>query len=287
MIPCLVADRPISLKIIRGFNAMKPNIKIGLMSHANTSINFQNIFSKYPCAPDDYCEIVGMNCPHNKCIDLCDIGFNIKNEVVKICDSGIFQKKGCNMTYYELFETYDLMKTDYGIIIDEVRNKKNTLQSAEKALLCYNENSYKFKLVGVAQGNNIDEYVDCYEELKSMGYSYIAIGGLLRKRNNTARYTFVKNTNLMIDVLKEIRNIDKDGWIYALGCYHPKRHSILLKYNVFGSDYKGWIFQYDIAKGVKSNIPVSDIEGRRKSRFQQVRQYLLSIFDLPQTLKLK
>jgi len=30
----------------------------------------------------------------------------------------------------------------------------------------------------------------------------------------------------------------------VLGCYHPRRHALFDKHRVFGSDYKGWIFNY-------------------------------------------
>lgn len=282
MIPFLVADRPASLRIINGFEINDDSVKLGLMSHANTSVNFQKLFSSFPCITNSVCEIIKDECPYQSNIELCKEGLNKKNNVIKICDSGIFQKNGCNMSYNELFNIYDLMKTDYGIIKDELRNKKNTIKSAKEGINVYKNGSHNFKLVGVAQGKNIKEYLNCYEELKSMDYDHIAIGGLLKKRNNTVRYTFVSNTEFMEKLLNEIRKKYDDDWIYTLGCYHPKRHNTLLKYSVFGSDYKGWIFQYDIGKGKKSKISSDDKEERRKLRYKQVRTYLQSVYNLSQ-----
>jgi hypothetical protein len=32
--------------------------------------------------------------------------------------------------------------------------------------------------------------------------------------------------------------------MFVLGSYHPKRHALFEKHRLFGSDYKGWIFNY-------------------------------------------
>ncbi|EIJ65776.1 hypothetical protein BD31_I0839 [Candidatus Nitrosopumilus salaria BD31] len=58
--------------------------------------------------------------------------FTGKN-IVKITDSGIFTKDGgLSKNYSELFEKYEEMGTDYGIILDVLKNKKKTIQSAKK-----------------------------------------------------------------------------------------------------------------------------------------------------------
>ena len=282
MIPFLVADRPASLNIISGLETKYESIKIGLMGHANTSENFQKYFARFPCVTNGVCNVIKDECPYNGNLKSCKEGLIRRNSIIKMCDSGIFQKNGCNMNYDELFNLYDLMNTNYGVIKDELKNKNITLESAIEAIKIYREKSYNFNLVGVAQGKSVREYIDCYDDLKSLGYDYIAVGGLLKKRNNTVRYTFVSNTNFMENVLSSIREKYKNDWIYVLGCYHPKRHDLLLNYNVYGSDYKGWIFQYDIGRGKKSKISSDNKERRRKSRYQQVRTYLKSIYNLPQ-----
>jgi hypothetical protein len=48
----------------------------------------------------------------------------------------------------------------------------------------------------------------------------------------------------MQDVLKKVRERFNPEWLFPLGCYHPKRREIFQELEVWGSDYKGWIFQY-------------------------------------------
>jgi hypothetical protein len=214
MIPFFVVDRPISLKIIGGLKIPRGQ-KIGLMAHANTSPNFRKAFREHP-----------------------------RRRVVKMCDSAIFNRGGCRTGYKELFETYESMHTDYGVIIDVFRNKSATLKSAKEALAKYRAGHYTFKLVAVAQGKTVGQYLDCYRQLRRMGYRYIAIGGLLEKRERTARYTNVRSEKLLIKVLKQAREEFSPEWLFALGCLHPSRLKLFKELDVWG-DYKGWIFEYD------------------------------------------
>jgi len=54
-------------------------------------------------------------------------------------------------------------------MIDFLKEKDKTIKSAAKAMEVYEESERPFKLVGVAQGNTLAEYMQCYEELKSIG----------------------------------------------------------------------------------------------------------------------
>lgn len=224
-IPFFVVDRPISLDILKYCEIHKQSEYFGLMGHANTSDNFQNLFRKFP-----------------------------SSNIFKMVDSGVFTKDGCKLKYKDLFSTYEKMGADYGIMIDILKDKDKTLKSAQKAIKIYHKGNYRFNLVGVAQGNDLEEYVECYKELKSLGFNHIAIGGLLKKSLNSARYVKVKNENFLVEVLREIRNFDQRGWLFTLGCYHPKRHSLLKKFGVFGADYKGWILNYKTPKQILENI---------------------------------
>jgi len=51
MIPFYVADRPISLSILKGIE-LPENITIGIMGRATTSLSFQRLFSEYPYGID-------------------------------------------------------------------------------------------------------------------------------------------------------------------------------------------------------------------------------------------
>jgi hypothetical protein len=109
----------------------------------------------------------------------------IASLTIKMVDSGIFGKNGCDLNYDELFREYDQMNADYGVIIDVLRDAEATLANAKTALAEYRKSAHKFKLVGVAQETNPDGYYRCYERLKELGFKCIAIGGLLRKWKNT------------------------------------------------------------------------------------------------------
>lgn len=215
-IPFFVVDRPMSLKLLEFCGIRDLRCKIGLMGHANTSKNFQKMFR----------------------------GFKAVN-VVKMADSGVFTKHG-NLTkgYEQLFEIYENMSVEYGIIIDVIKDKEGTVRSAKEAIKVYEKSNHNFKLVGVAQGNTVDDYLDCYTKLKGLDFKFIAIGGLLKKIENTMRYVKVRNEKFLEDVVKNIRGKYLEDWLFILGCYHPDRHQIFRKYNVFGADYKGWILNY-------------------------------------------
>ena len=136
------------------------------------------------------------------------------------------------------------MESNFGIIIDYLKDSLKTLKSAEKALKVYSSRKYNFELIGAAQGNNLNEYLNCFSELQKMGYKYIAIGGLL-KRNGSSSILSVEDEKFLEILLREIREKFNPEWLFTLGVFHPKRVETLKKYNVWGADYKGWIFQYN------------------------------------------
>jgi hypothetical protein len=89
----------------------------------------------------------------------------------------------------------------------------------------------------------VSEYLECYRRLKELGYRNIAVGGLLQKKERSARYLHVGNEDLLEEVLKKIRIEFDPKWLFVLGCLHPSRLAMFNELNVWG-DYKGWIFEY-------------------------------------------
>jgi hypothetical protein len=244
MIPFLVVDRPASLRIIKGANLDKP---IGLMSHANTTPLFRDLFRSYPCG-EDLCHAINplgkTKCKLDFDASKCDTALGMRQNTIKMCDCGMFTKDGAQNEYPELFKIYDYMGADYGIMLDVFRDKDATIKSAQQAIEVYKREEHKFRLVLVAQGNNVDEFLSCYEKLQELGGEYIAIGGLLQRVANTVRYVQVRSEADTYEVLKQVREKFNPDWLFALGCYHPKRHDMFEQLGVWGSDYKGWIFQY-------------------------------------------
>lgn len=253
MIPFFVADRPMSLRLLKGLPLQAyPNARIGLMAHANTTPNFQKAFDNYPCDNLQFCDAVGGPCECPDAIEECSTRHYILEHTIKMCDSGIFTREGATLTYNELFEAYTQMGVEYGIIIDVFQDLEATLRSAETALQSYARYADKFHLVGVAQGETVDDYLECYSRLRQMGFDHIAIGGLLRRRENTVRFPYVRDKEFMMQVLVELRELYPNDWLFALGCFHPSRLSRFQELGV-RADYKGWIFQYE--KRNESLIP--------------------------------
>jgi len=158
-------------------------------------------------------------------------------------DSGVFTKNGCGLSYSELFERYDNMGVDYGVMIDILKNSKGTVLSAAEALQEYERKKRHFTLVGVAQGNTMDEYLECYEYLCALGFQCIAIGGLLQKRRG-AKFVAVRDNAFLLNILDAIGGQFSPKWLFALGCFSPSRIDAFVKRDLWGSDYKGWIFNY-------------------------------------------
>ncbi len=267
IIPFFVADRLVSLRIIKSSGLHKYDVKVGIMGHANTSKHFQDLFQIYPCTDNEFCDIINGSCPYNYDLKKCSAGSLIRKRTIRACDSGVFTKNGCDRAYKDLFKIYQNMDADYGIVIDYLKDKKKTIKSASDALKEYKKKDYSFKLIGVAQGNTPEEYLECYNGLKKLGYKHIAIGGLLKKLENTARYTRVRDETFLYNVIKTIRDKYPDDWLFVLGCYHPKRHDKFNELNVFGGDYKGWIFNYE-------KKPFLTAEAAQKDRFLQIHEYI-------------
>ena len=232
LIPFFVVDRPISLDILMCLFSKYPKRKWGILTHAFTSEKFKKKFKDFPKSS---------TCLLNK---EKQISLNIsRNNIIKIVDSGIFVSKR-EISYEELFEIYEFLDADFGVIIDHLKDVDRTLESAKKALEVYKRRTYKFKLIAVAQGNTIEEYLKCYEELRKMGYKYIAIGGLLKRKGNSS-IVVLKCEKFLKDLLERIKEKFDPTWLFTFGVFNQKRISTLKNFNVTGADYKGWLFQYD------------------------------------------
>ncbi len=259
LIPFCVADRPISLSIIKGVS-LASGLKIGIISQAaTTSEAFKKFFASYPYKTD---VIYSNGEPTNQAI---------RSRTIKMADSGIFGKNGCSLTYEELFRAYRLMKTEYGIIIDVFGDCDKTVESAKEALKEYDEERDHFNLVAVAQGNTVDEYLRCYDELQVMGYEYIALGGLLRKRKNTVRYAHMRGGTFLEVLLKRVREKFNPDWLFLLGVFHPKRVELFKEYGVWGSDCKGWIFNYAKQEEVLDLIRTKELQGNCRVAFPELK----------------
>src|SRR6266571_3498655 len=268
MIPFLVADRPASLRILSGLDLPRRRRIMGLMTHANTTERFAELFRDFPCGEPDYCRLLHETKRHVK--GRCRSGREYSALFAKMGDSGVFTRDGCQISDYEdLYRKYRRLGVHFGIIIDYLKDPERTLESAAQAMEVYLGHADRsFKLVGVAQGNSLAEYLDCYSRLRKIGFERIALGGLLQKKENSKRFVHVRDEQMLYNVLRVLRRKYPSDWMFALGAYHPKRHNRLDALNVWGGDYKGWIFHYPQTKSSHSR------RWHDRRRYTAVRRYI-------------
>jgi len=239
MYPIFVADRPASLRILSGLTDHKD--QFGILAHAFTTDNFKKEFNEFKLAS------------------------------VKVGDSGIYQGK--EISYPELFLEYEKMGVTHGIIKDHYKDPERTFISAKEAIKVYlngkNKGLYNFELVGVAQGDTVADYIQSYVAQKKLGFRMVAIGGLLYKIENHKRMVKLSKSVLLRNVLTSIRNMYPNDDLFPLGVFHKNRIRLFSELNIWGADYKGWIFKYNIGES-----------HRKGNRFEQIRSYLKSdIFE--------
>ena len=232
MIPVFVLDRPVSLRILEQLKDYKG--KFGILAHAYTTDNFKEKFASF---------------------DLTDF---------KIGDSGIYQKKP--MDYQELFNEYEKMHVKYGIIKDYYRDPKKTFESAKLAKSEYDKRKHNFELMGVAQGTTVAEYVRSYEEQRKL-FDIVAIGGLLDKIEKHVRMVRVKSDIFLGNVLHAIRMLHPKDDIFPLGAFNKKRIEMFERENIWASDYKGWIFRYNLEQSHQNNDRFEQTAGNIRSLF--------------------
>jgi len=276
--PFLVADRPASLRIIRGANPEQFEHGLGIMTHANVTETVADFVREFPSSAGFY--------DHDDDFERDDesryvtedggytaLGREIQENTVRVADSGIFTKEGSDFDSYEkLYEKYEEMSVEYGIILDAINDCDGTVEEAVTAMDTYKSGEYSFNLIGVAQGVSYEEYQRCYQELRDLGYDHIAIGGLLSKDGErTGAFAHVNNEEFTQAVLSQLREQYPEDWIFALGCHHPDRHHIFSELDLFGADYKGWIYKYKRTFGGKGIV---DTYRAREWRFENVRSFI-------------
>src|SRR5205807_6709914 len=114
-----------------------------------------------------------------------------------------------------------------------LKDTERTLESAHQAVEYYRRHDQPFRLVGVAQGNRLREYIECYSRLRKLGFGEIAVGGLLKKKENSKRFAYIRDESALYGVLRALRLKYPDDWLFALGAYHPKRHNRFEALNIF------------------------------------------------------
>src|SRR5215471_2798929 len=128
MIPFFVVDRRMSLNILKTSLVAQPHLTFGLMTHACVTPNFLRLFSRFPC------DLQGCWLRKTKgctgCDDserACSLGQSMQERIVRMCDSGIFEKTSKDLSYNQLFAVYKEARADYGVMKDVLWDSKQTI----------------------------------------------------------------------------------------------------------------------------------------------------------------
>jgi len=193
----------------------------------------------------------------------------------KYLDNGIFQ--GVRMELDELFCYASTVKANFVFIPDVFGDAGATLARAEEALRVLKRCENRFKPVVVAQGQNADEYVYCAGELLAMGYTHLAVGGLLREvpgdEEVTAGPLRKIDESLLWEVLRRVRKELSPPWLHVLGALHHERVARFEALGVTSADSKQWARGYThlpaYKHGLAGRVRLQDAYVRR---FYFVRQ---------------
>ena len=189
----------------------------------------------------------------------------------KYLDNGIFQ--GVRMSIEELFHyASTVVKADFVFIPDVFGDANATLARAEDALKVLPRWGNGVKPVAIAQGQNADEYMYCARELLGMGYTHLAVGGLLREvpggEEVTAGPLRKIDEPLMWEVLRRVRNELDPPWLHVLGALHHERVARFEALGVTSADSKQWARGYTHLPAYKHGLA-----GRMRLLDAYVRQF--------------
>jgi hypothetical protein len=126
---------------------------------------------------------------------------NLDSNIPILGDCGAYSYKDEVVPPYETEEILDYYETlgfDFGVSIDHVifnrfeseeqaRRWTITLRNAEDFLEQHRSGDYTFTPVGIAQGTSPERYAEAVNRLVSIGYEYLALGGLARSGDRTIR----------------------------------------------------------------------------------------------------
>lgn len=159
-------------------------------------------------------------------------------------------------TVKNIANLYDKLGFDYGVSVDHLvvdyflikndetgkkekkvltqkekdRRIKITLDNAFEFLKLYREKKYDFTPVGVAQGYDIATYKDSFKSLVDMGYTYIALGGLVQYK-----------TEIILKILEAIQPFIENIKIHLFGVLRPDHLSDFEKLGVTSFDSASYL----------------------------------------------
>lgn len=170
-------------------------------------------------------------------------------DVPVVVDCGVFSTEDFEGGLRDLFDVYDRMDADYGLIPDVIGERISTDKMVEDAgRLWRGGQRWGFEPVGVAQGECPADYAASFWDCYQLGVDHIAVGGLLDQSGERSGGHATARDELFeaIELIRgQHRRIWRDTWTFALGCDHPQRRPRLAGLGLDGADSKWWLFQYD------------------------------------------
>ncbi len=218
-LPVVVADRPNHLRIIQ--RALRDtDRRLGIMTHPYINESVEELFHDWPA--------------------------DLREQTVLISDNGAFKSEG-RLSTSELFDWYDELDVDYGLVPDEIGDPHRTDELAWTFANRYMEGDYDWLPVAVAHGDSPAEYRQAYHRHRTLGYDHGALGGLLEMAGDRSGGHANGRSDLW-DVVHEVAAFSPNGWVFALGAGHRERHPRFDSLDLAGADGKGWLFRYSSSK---------------------------------------
>ncbi len=181
----------------------------------------------------------------------------LPNNIKLFGDCGAFQYRFKSRPPFrtkDLLDFYQKYGFDMGCSIDHIIiDKKNknlrekryqiTKNFAKECIQEFKSNNYTFELFGVAQGWDIESYLNMIKYLYELGYENLCIGGLVgvkAKSKNPKEFSLIRFIEQLNLLLKEY----KFKKIHIFGRGNPYLLNLYLKYGITQFDYnimrKSW-----------------------------------------------
>lgn len=154
--------------------------------------------------------------------------------------------------------------------------KKISIDNAERFLKACKEKKYRFQPVGSAQGYSPRTYRDSVAKLVDMGYEYIALGGLVRRR-----------TSFILEIVQKVSPILKGRKLHLLGVVRTQFINELKELGVTSVDSasyfrKAWLRsnQNYIAPDGKTWYAAIRVPIAKESRMKIIKKHIVDLCKL-------